>query len=201
MKQLCITSDVSCKPLIINRDLLRSISELHAVSVNNQLAVTQIRDRQLQLLEKELLNVIPQLLLDRDELSSKTPTQVFFNENALRLNLRNDKDFNICALINLYDITKCCVNTHGTLYLFDREAFRENKSDIIIAFLRGITDGLSEKQIGAGVSELWQKHDINDTIDAAVLNAGLRYLQTKGMVYYNDVKGLFCLTPRGHMFF
>jgi len=198
MEQICISSDVTFNHLSLNKDDLHHIDELQLSLLNSDKFLLKFGKDDLQIVGDKLKYIIDNLFLNRKK-SANSNIEVKYEGYIYSLDFRNSFDFHLCTLISLYEMVDLSLKLNGSLYIFNKDVFKNNYCNNIISFLRA-NNGLSNAQVIGGIKDLWSKLKIDNSIDNETVENGLIYLQKYGMVFYDTSNKIYFLTARGYLY-
>jgi hypothetical protein len=212
-KIICISSDVEFSHLSLDYYFLMETMGLNLSSLINE-PISHLNGNDLVFVKEKIEKTIVNILSNRKDPDSvvykrlkggrmvelpKSITEIEYGDKIIKVDLRDNHDFNLCAYIDILSMIITCIELKGSLWFFNRELLEMYEGVSIIGYLR-INGSRKKADIENGLNELWKKLKINSFINADILTKGLNNLKKFGLVDYDKRSDEYCLTARGFMF-
>lgn len=125
-------------------------------------------------------------------------TEMEYKEETLKLDLRDSGDWEIAFLVGLFDMITSIINLKGSLFIINKDKFKDNWCSEILAYLRSNRHTI--KQIKDGIIKNWKETGFEKTVTEKEVLNGLLMLQEYGMVSHYKMDNTFDITPRGYLY-
>ena len=193
MKKIYVSSDVTCSFQIVNNDNYIELKKLCIDKLINY-PIISISGIELSELIIELENLIEKKINNREipnEFQQNLDKEVRYKNLTIKLYLRNEIDFHIYTLINLYSIIQRTLLSKGCVYIYDRSFFQVSFDLDIIRVLR-LNNSMTQQKI---IEFIKKSHNTNDE---AVINT-IHLLISYGIIDQTEFQNEYMLTARGYL--
>ncbi|TCC87296.1 hypothetical protein EZ428_21580 [Pedobacter frigiditerrae] len=198
MNQVCISSTIINRNIIWDYFSIKDIKELRFSYIDSTIPFWSIDEKSLILLTAELEGLID-FYLSKIKKTGKSNTLIEYKRDVYNLNFRDETEWYLGFLMDLYDMLNSTIQFSEKLYIFNRDLIKKDECDSIITYLRG-SIWLNEKELFDGIN-LHRKQISNDlNLNIKTLQSGLKKLMSYGLVYYDKTLDSYSLTAIGYMF-
>lgn len=199
MDRICITSLVLNHHIIWNADSVSQIEELVDSDPGNEKLVSSISGYKLLQLQCRLEEMIDKkivpVMLDNSHVCTMS-----YKGRLLNLNLRNDQEWELGYLIDIYNMVFTTRQLNSILFVFRNWLLKYEDADTVMAYLSR-NNYLSVEDVLNGLKRLAEKLNyINKITDSEYLLKILDYLVLIGFLYYNDREHVYSVTSLGYMY-